>query len=119
MGKILLENMEFFAYHGCFKEEQIIGNRFLVNMELETDTAKAELSDHLHDTVNYQAVYRLVAEQMAEKSHLLEHIARRIIATVMSAFPAIMRIRIKVSKMNPPMGGKMECVSVEVEEARG
>jgi 7,8-dihydroneopterin aldolase/epimerase/oxygenase len=118
MGKILLENMDFFAYHGCFKEEQIIGNRFLVNVEMETDTSMAELSDHLHDTVNYQAVYKLVAEQMQEKSHLLEHIARRIIDAVLQAFPAITHIRVKIAKMNPPMGGKMEAVGVVVEGER-
>ncbi len=118
MGKIFLENMEFFAYHGCFKEEQIIGNRFLVNMEIQTDTSKAEQSDHLHDTINYQAVYRLVAEQMQAKSHLLEHIARRIIDAVLGSFPAISHIRVKISKMNPPMGGKMESVGVVVEGER-
>ena len=107
--------MEFFAYHGCFKEEQIIGNRFLVNLELDTDTGRAEESDQLADTVNYQAVYQLVAEQMKVKSHLLEHIAQRIIRTVTGAFPQVQRVKVKVSKMNPPMGGKMEAVSVEVE----
>ena len=115
MGKILLENMDFFAYHGCFKEEQIIGNRFLVNLEIDVDTDKAELSDHLHDTINYQAVYRLLAEEMKTKSHLLEHIARRIIDAVKKAFPSIRYIKVKVSKMNPPMGGKMEAVSVELD----
>ncbi len=118
MGKIILENMEFFAYHGCFKEEQIIGNRFLVKLEIETDTSKAEHSDHLHDTVNYQAVYQLVAEQMKVKSHLLEHIARRIIDAVMGAFPLITHLKVKVSKMNPPMGGKMEAVSVELKSEK-
>lgn len=118
MGKILLENMEFYAYHGCFREEQIIGNRFLVNLEIEVDTTDAEASDHLHDTVNYQAVYLLVREQMKTKSHLLEHIARRIIASVFGAFPAITHLRVKVSKMNPPMGGKMDAVSVELSSEK-
>ncbi len=115
MGRILLENMEFFAYHGCFTEEHIIGNRFLLNLEIELDTARAEVSDHLRDTVNYQAVYQLVAAQMKEKSHLLEHICRRIMDVLFDAFPAITHIKARISKMNPPLGGKMESVSVELE----
>ncbi len=115
MGKILLEDMEFYAYHGCFKEEQVIGNRFLVDLEIEVDTAEAELSDKLDDTVNYQAVYNMVREAMDEKSHLLEHLARRILDNLRTGFPTIRQMKVKVSKMNPPMGGKMRCVSVEIE----
>jgi 7,8-dihydroneopterin aldolase/epimerase/oxygenase len=115
MGKILLENMEFFAYHGCFKEEQIIGNRFLVNLEIDADTSKAELSDKLHDTVNYQSIYKLVAEQMATKSYLLEHISYRIMESLYQSFPEIRHAKIKISKVNPPMGGKMDSVSVVIE----
>ncbi len=114
MGKILLENMEFFAYHGCFREEQLIGNRFLVSLELETDTGRAELSDHLTDTVNYQAVYKVVQAQMTQNSHLLEHLGRRILDAVGAAFPKITAMRLKLSKMNPPMGGRMEAVSLEL-----
>ncbi|MFW5725979.1 MAG: dihydroneopterin aldolase, partial [Bacteroidota bacterium] len=79
MSKILLENMEFFAYHGCFREEQIIGNQFVVNMEIETDTQKAQQSDKLSDALNYQEVYNTVREQVDIKSHLLEHVGRRIL----------------------------------------
>jgi 7,8-dihydroneopterin aldolase/epimerase/oxygenase len=114
MGKIILEQMEFYAYHGCFQEEQIIGNRFIVNLELETNTAAAEISDKLSDTVNYQQVYNLVKAEMENKSHLLEHIARRIVDKVMSSFPVISGIKLRISKMNPPLGGKMNAVSVEL-----
>jgi len=114
MGKIILEQMEFYAYHGCFEEEQIIGNRFIVNLELETNTAAAEISDKLHDTVNYQKVYNLVKAQMDTKSSLLEHIGRRILDSVMTAFPVISSVKLRISKMNPPMGGKMHAVSVEL-----
>lgn len=114
MGRILLEDMEFFGYHGCYKEEQVIGNRFLVNLEMETETGPAEASDRLEDTVNYQAVYMLIGEQMKQKSHLLEHLARRILDAIRQAFPEVRSMRVKVTKMNPPMGGKMHAVSVEL-----
>ena len=115
MALILLENMEFFAYHGCFAEEQIIGNRFIVNLTIETDTSAAELSDHLHDTVNYQAVYSIVKKEMAIKSKLLEHVARRILDHLALKFPQITSSRIKISKMNPPVGGKVEKVSIQLK----
>ncbi len=116
MSKILLENMEFFAYHGCFKEEQIIGNQFVVNLEIDTDTFEAEKSDKLKDTLNYQEAYGIVSEQMTIKSHLLEHVGRRIIDALMKKFEAIRHVNIKISKKHPPMGGKMECVSLQMEE---
>jgi dihydroneopterin aldolase len=115
MALILLENMEFFAYHGCFAEEQIIGNRFIVNLTIEADTAAAETSDNLHDTVNYQAVYNIVKKEMAIKSKLLEHVASRIANQVKKSFPHIDGLVVKVSKTNPPLGGKLENVSVQVE----
>jgi dihydroneopterin aldolase len=114
MGQISLEGMEFFSYHGHFKEEQIIGTRFAVDLFMETNTQEAEETDNLAKTVNYQAVYNLVAKEMAVKSHLLENVARRVLDTIAREFPQITASRIKISKMNPPVGGKVERVSVEL-----
>jgi len=115
MGKILLENMEFYSYHGCFAEEQIIGNRFLVDLIMDTDTSEAETTDNLHKTINYQEVYSIVKNEMEKKSRLLEHIASRIGLAVKNRFPQITHLCIKVSKINPPLGGKIERVSVLLE----
>lgn len=117
MGKIFLENMEFFAYHGHYEEERIVGNRFLVNIEIDTDTETAGLSDDLADAVNYQALGLIVQEQMKKKSQLMEHIAHRIVDAIYAAFPGkIDRIRIKISKLNPPLGVKTEKVSIIIEK---
>ena len=115
MSTISIEGMEFFAYHGCFKEEQIIGTKFRIDLFLETDTRKAELSDELTDTVNYQTVYGLVKDEMGTKSKLLEHVGRRILNRIKKEFPAVERARIKIRKLNPPLGGKMDFVAVELE----
>ena len=112
MGLIHIENMEFYAYHGHFKEEQIVGNRFLVDLSIETDMQMPAKSDDLNDALNYQMAYNVVKEEMQEKSHLLEHIAGRILDGLYDNFDTIKRAEVKVSKMNPPMGGKMERVSV-------
>jgi dihydroneopterin aldolase len=112
MGLIQIENMEFYAFHGHFKEERIVGNKFLVDLTIETDMAIAVESDNLKDAVNYQRVYEIVKQQMGLKSHLLEHIAGRILDAVYAEMDGIKKITVKLSKMNPPMGGKIGSVSV-------
>jgi len=82
MGLIQIEGMEFYSFHGHYKEEQIVGNRFLVDLTIETDMSKSMESDNLKDAVNYQRAYELVKMQMEQKSHLLEHIAGRILEAV-------------------------------------
>jgi 7,8-dihydroneopterin aldolase/epimerase/oxygenase len=110
MGKIQLEGMEFFAFHGCFREEQIIGTSFIVDLTVETDTAAAEVSDHLHDTADYAGIYQCVKREMEQKSYLLEHVGRRIIDAVRAGFPSISAIDLKIAKINPPIGGKVRQV---------
>ncbi len=112
MSFIRIENMEFYAYHGHFKEEQIVGNKFLVNLQIETDMVKPAGSDDLQDAVNYQKAYMLVKEEMQEKSHLLENIGKRILDRIFLEMSGIEKMEVKVSKMNPPVGGKMDCVSI-------
>lgn len=112
MSIISIEGMEFFAYHGCFKEEQIIGTKFIVDLHITIDTTEAEATDDLTKTINYQSIYLLVKKQMHEKSKLLEHVGRRILDTVKSEYPSIQDATIKVSKLNPPLGGKMDNVSL-------
>ena len=112
MGLIQIEGMEFYSFHGHFKEEQIVGNRFLVDLTIETDMSKPRESDNLKDAVNYQQAYELIKMQMEQKSHLLEHIAGRILDAIFSEMEGITKATVKVSKMNPPMGGKINSVSV-------
>lgn len=112
MGLISIENMEFFAYHGCFSEEQIIGTRFIVDLYIEADTREAEETDKLSKTINYQDVFLMVKEQMATKSNLLEHVARRVLNKLTEQFEGVEFAEIKVSKMNPPLGGKVGNVSL-------
>jgi dihydroneopterin aldolase len=112
MSLITLEGMEFFAYHGCSKEEQTIGTRFIVDFSFENDTSLAEKSDGLADTINYQSVYALIRQEMEQPSHLLEHIARRILDRICSEYPQIEYAEVTVSKLNPQLGGKTDRVSI-------
>ncbi|MBM3435533.1 MAG: dihydroneopterin aldolase [Bacteroidetes bacterium] len=112
MAKISLTGMEFHAFHGCFKEEQIIGNNFMVDLIFETKTEKPEISDDLKDTIDYSKVYKIVKNEMEITSKLLEHVARRILNVLSKAYPQIIFAELTVSKMNPPVGGKVDRVSV-------
>lgn len=112
MSVISLQGMEFYAYHGCFDAEQVIGTRFTVDLMLETNVRQAAHTDNLHHTVNYLTVYQMVKGEMSTKSHLLEHVARRILMKLMQQFPAVNYAEVKVAKMNPPLGGKLTSVSV-------
>lgn len=115
MGLIRIENMEFYAFHGHFKEEQIVGNKFLVDLTIETDMEKPAESDNLKDALNYYRAFRIVKQEMEKKSHLLEHIAGRILDALYAELKGIKKATVKVSKMNPPMGGKIGSVSVTLE----
>ncbi len=113
MGQIQIENMEFYAFHGHYREEQIVGNKFLVNLTINTDLSKPAGSDELKDALNYQRAYRIIQGEMEKKSKLLEHIAKRILDAIYDNFDGISKVTVKVSKMNPPMGGgRIEKVSV-------
>lgn len=112
MGKILIEEMEFYAYHGCFIEEQIVGNKFLVDIEIDTNIEISAITDNLNETINYQTVYLLTKKEMEIKSKLLENVAKRICNSLIDNFPRINSLKIKVSKLNPPLGGKIKKVSV-------
>ena len=107
--------MEFYAFHGHYKEEQIVGSRFLVDLTIETDMDKPAESDNLKDAVNYQQAYTIIKAQMEKKSHLLENIASRIMDALWSEMSGIKKAKVKVSKMNPPVGGKVNSVSVIIE----
>ncbi len=105
MGEICLEGMEFFAYHGLFDEEQKVGNRFTVDLKIETNFSKAGQTDLLKDTINYAEVYQIVKLCMEEKHRLLEHLAYQIVNKIKANFPQAKGIEVKIDKHNPPIGG--------------
>lgn len=112
MGRIEIEGMHFYAFHGHFETERIVGNEFRVDVSLETNCTTASLSDDLNDALNYQEVYNLIGDEMQITSHLLEHVAGRILDSLFARFPILQKATVKVSKLNPPMGGQIDKVSV-------
>jgi len=118
MSKITLENMEFHAYHGCLEHEKELGNTFRVTVSMELDTSIAGRTDKLDETLNYQLVYDVVKREMEIPSQLIEHAAQRIIEAVFGQFTQIQMLKVQLSKLNPPLGGKVECVTIDIEKKR-
>jgi len=112
MGTIHLENIEFYAFHGHYREEQIVGNKFLIDLEIETDLGPAAKSDRLEDAADYQLAFRVVKDEMEIKSNMLENIASRILDSLYRELPMIKKATVKIRKMNPPMGGHIGSVGV-------
>lgn len=105
MAEIKLEGIEFFAYHGHHDEERITGNKYSVDIIINTDLSKARESDHLADTIDYSVIYNIIKKEMAKPARLLEHISHRINTEVLNAYESIERVETSVSKFNPPLGG--------------
>jgi dihydroneopterin aldolase len=118
MGIIKLKNIRTFSYHGCLLEEGKIGSDYSVDLEVKTDLRKSSISDNLKDTVDYVLLNTIVIEEMAIRSHLLEHVGHRIITRIFKEIPSVSRIILAVSKLNPPIGGDVEAVTIEMEEYR-
>jgi dihydroneopterin aldolase len=104
-GTVRITGMEFFAYHGVQPEEQITGNRYVVDIEVQANVKKAALDDDLSGTVDYGVLYRISEEVMKMPAKLLEHLAYRIAQKSLQQIKAIVEIQVTVRKMNPPVGG--------------
>ena len=111
-GTIEIENMEFYAFHGCFATEKKVGNQFFVTVRLDTFLEDAAKNDDVNKTINYVEVYNIAAAEMAVASNILENVAGRIIDSLYKRFPQLQKVTVKVSKMYPPVGGKVEKTSV-------
>jgi len=118
MGTIRLKNIRTFSYHGCLIEEGKIGSDYSVDLEIKANLKQSAESDNLKDTVDYVHLNKIVIEEMAIRSNLLEHVTKRIIVRVLAEIETISKVKVAVSKLNPPIGGDVESVTVEMEEER-
>ena len=115
MGKIRLNNIRVHAQHGCLKEESVIGSDYRVDLEVTSNLSAPAQTDRLQDTVDYVHLNSIVKEEMAIKSKLLEHVASRILDRIFAEIPIVENAVVSVSKINPPIGGDVESVTVVLE----
>jgi dihydroneopterin aldolase len=118
MSTIRLKNIKIYAFHGCLVEEGKIGSDYLVNLSVKADLTQAANTDKLADTVDYVHLQKIVKNEMRERSKLLEHVGQRIIDTIFNEIPLVNAVKVKVSKVNPPIGGDVEEVSVLMKSSR-
>jgi dihydroneopterin aldolase len=115
MDKILLNQMEFYGYHGVFPEETKLGQRFIVDVVLELDLTEAGKTDELTKTINYGEVYETVRAIVEGSPHkLVETVAEKISEKILTNFPLVKASTIKVTKPNPPIAGHYHSVAVEI-----
>src|SRR5688572_33211963 len=117
-GRIALEGLEFHAFHGVYPHERESGNWFEIDIAVETDFSVAAEDDDLRGTVNYETLFRIVKEAMVQPSRLLETVAEKIVSDVLILLPAVLSVELKISKLNPPIGGKCRMASISVVKKR-
>lgn len=111
-GKISINGIRIYAYHGCLDEEAAIGGNYIVDVKIFTDYSEAAVKDDLSLTVDYCEVYSIVKSEMAVRSKLIEHAARRIAESLKSEIANVEKVRVKLTKINPPVNGTIDNVSV-------
>lgn len=118
MGIIKLKNIKVYAYHGCLIEEKKIGSDYRIDLKVMADLSSSAISDRLTDTVDYVHLNRIVKEEMAIRSKLLEHAAERILIRILKEIPLVQKVTVNVSKINPPIGGNVEMVTIKKSKNR-
>jgi dihydroneopterin aldolase len=118
MGEIKLEDIRVYAHHGCLPEETIIGSDYLVQLHIGVDLSLSAMSDRLEDTADYVLLHQIVVQEMKVPSKLLEHVALRINNSILEKLRSVQWTEVTVSKLNPPIGGDVNRVSVVLKTSR-
>lgn len=118
MGIIQLKNIRAYAYHGCLKEETAIGSDYRVDLEVKANLKTSAKTDELVDTVDYVFLNKVVVEEMAIPSKLLETVAERILSRIFKEDKMVTKAEVNVSKINPPIGGDVEMVTIKMIKKR-
>ena len=118
LGLIKLKNIKIYAYHGCLVEEKKIGSDYRIDLTVKADLTDSAVSDKLSDTVDYVHLNKIVKEEMAIRSKLLEHAAERILVRILDEISMVEKVTVDVSKINPPIGGNVEMVTIRRTKKR-
>jgi dihydroneopterin aldolase len=118
MGTIKIKNIKVYAYHGCMIEEGKIGSDYRVDLTVKANLKQSAKSDNLTDTVDYVHLNRIVKEEMGIRSKLLEEVANRILKRILDELELVKMAKVAVSKINPPIGGNVAMVTIEMSRRR-
>lgn len=117
-GKIHLEGLEFHAYHGVYPHERSSGNKFEVDVLVETEIGSEAFQDKLSGTINYEDLYSVVKAVMGQPVNLLEKAGHDMAQAILHQFESAKAVEIKIAKFNPPIGGVCRKAIVIVNEKK-
>ncbi len=119
MDKIYFKGMEFYGYHGVYPEENKLGQRYIVDIELYLDLSRPGHTDNLDHTINYAQVYELCKEIVEKETYqLVEKVAQQIAEKSLHKFPLLDELLVRVVKPDPPIPGHYDSVAVEIRRGR-
>jgi dihydroneopterin aldolase len=113
--QIEVNGIQLYAFHGCLEEEGRIGGHYIVDVSLTTDFTSAALTDDLTQTVDYVDINQIVAEEMAIRSKLIEHVGQRISRRIFQELKAIEKLKVKITKICPPINGDVQNVAIIIK----
>ncbi len=113
---IEVNGIKTYAFHGCLEEEAKIGGNYLVDVMLNTNFFNAAENDDITQTIDYVDINKIVCEEMAIRSKLIEHVGQRIIKRIKKEIKNITYLKIKVTKICPPINGDVDNVAIIIEE---
>ncbi|MEE0452289.1 dihydroneopterin aldolase [Peptacetobacter sp.] len=115
MDKIILKDMAFYGYHGLLKEESVLGQKFFIDIEIETSTKEAGINDDFTKTINYAEVYEITREFTEDKRfNLIEALAENIAAEVLNRFDIAHSVMVRIRKKEAPVKGIFDYMGVEI-----
>jgi dihydroneopterin aldolase len=113
---IEVNGIQIYTNHGCMEEESIIGGQYIVDVAVTTDFSTSFRTDRIEDTVDYVAIRKIVTDEMAVRSKLIEHVGHRILDRMKKELAGLLSVRLKVTKLNPPIDGEVNNVAIIIEE---
>jgi dihydroneopterin aldolase len=114
MITIAVHGAEFFAYHGFYPEEQKLGTKFIVDVQVDFTPVNNLKEDKIANTVDYEKIYNAVAEQMKQTRKLIETVAQSIADDIKIQYPFVEKIQVSIKKLNPPFAGKVDYSKIVV-----
>ncbi len=119
LDDIRIKNAVFYAYHGVMVDEQNLGGKFEVDVDMYADLTPAEETDSLKRTVDYERVYKFVRETvLTKKYHLIESLANTIARGIIQEFASVQNVVVRIRKPHPPVKGVVDHIEVEVARQR-
>lgn len=111
--KVSLEGVRFFAFHGFYPEEQVLGTEFILDIDAIQEVFD-DGKDELANTVNYVRLFEIASEEMKITRKLIETVAHSILERMRHEFLTVQIIRVSIRKMNPPMGVEVRNSAIEL-----